>query len=220
MSTPLSWHPTLGNNDWLNYESNSGVGTTQTITDNQLTGSPNWVGAELVVKKTNSVVDHGTISAHSGSTLTYSGSMPTVAGISDSNGAMSYFIQNDLRCCTYQNAWYYNPTTKKITVYSVGAPTNVQVATIDNLINRNAAPATDNNAYITIQNLELKGSNDDAIFLKSNVSGNTIGWKVNNCDFKFIGRDGVYCYDSVQNFEFSNNTLSDVNNNGVYVGVS
>ncbi len=199
-------HLVPGNNGWLNYESYTGA---DQIVDNQLTASPNWTGAEAVVKKGNWVVDHGKITSHAGTRITYTPTMPADDGLND----MSYFIQNDIRTLDEQNEWYYNPTTKKITIYSSSMPTNVQVGNVQNLINRN------DKDYITISNLDLKGSNDDMIFLKGNTAGNTTGWVITNCNLSLAGRDGIYCHDSGTGVTITNNTLTDCNNNGAFFGV-
>ena len=199
-------HLVPGNNGWLNYESYSG---TNQITDNQLPASPNWTGAEAVVKKGNWVVDHGLITNHSTHTITYTPTMPNDEGLND----MSYFIQNDIRTLDEQNEWYYNPTTKKVTIYSTSTPMNVQVGNVQNLINRN------DKDYISISNLDLKGSNDDMIFLKGNTAGNTTGWVITNCNLSLSGRDGIYCHDSGTGVTVTNNTLTDCNNNGAFFGV-
>ena len=89
-------HPIPGNNGWLNYE--SCVGNNQ-FTDNQLAATPNWTGAEVVVKKYNWIVDHGIVTSHSANTITYTPSK----GEDDCQAGMSYFIQNDIRTLDEQN---------------------------------------------------------------------------------------------------------------------
>jgi parallel beta-helix repeat protein len=219
-STAISdaaWHPVPGNNGWLNYEDQVGANK---IIDNQLTGSPNWTGAEVVVKKYLYIIDRGTITNHTGNTITYANQRDEDGG-SDAFGSQSYFIQNDIRCLGEQNEWYYNPTSKKLVVYSATTPTGVQVSTVQNLVNRNAPSGTDNNAYITFDNIAFTGSNSDGILLKSPaIGGNTLGWGFTNCAFSLCGRNAIYCNDSALGFTFNNNTVNDCGNGGVFVGES
>lgn len=192
-------HNVPGNNGWLNYESFLGTGQ---FTDNELTGSPNWTGAEAVVKKYNWVVDHGKITDHTNGTITF---LPSVSDTLISG--MSYFIQNDIRTLDEQNEWYYNPSTKKLTVYSIGSPTGVKVATLQNLFVRN------NNNYITLDNLDFRGSNDHLIDLGS--VGGSNGIEIKNCNIEFAGNDGIWSNGSDVGGTYNNNTVSHCNNNGI-----
>ena len=199
-------HPVPGNNGWLNYESHTGIGQ---ITDNELPASPNWTGAEVVVKKFNWVIDHGPITNQSNKTITY---LPSTTDTFFDG--MSYFIENDIRTLDEQNEWYYNPTTKKLTIYSISQPTNVQIATVQNLIVRN-----DYN-YITFRNINLTGSNEHLIRLSFPNWSDCKGWEFSFCNISFAGKDAVYCNDSSDGFIFTNNTITDANNNGLDIGHS
>ena len=46
-----------------------------------------------------------------------------------------FFIQNDPRTLDVPNEWYYNPNTNKLRVYSIGTPSNVQLASVETLMN-------------------------------------------------------------------------------------
>lgn len=202
-SNPSNIHITNGNGGWLNYESHVGAGQ---ITDNELPASPNWTGATVIVKKYNWVIDHGPITSHSGKTITFTPTKSDDDGLDD----MSYFIQNDIRCLDEQNEWYYNPTTKKITIYSTVNPANlvVEVANVQNLVNRNGKD------YITLSNMDFRGSNDDMITLGSYG----YNWIITGCNLSYAGRDAIYNHDQMHTFVFTNNTFTDINNNGVYMG--
>jgi len=78
---------------YLTYESFS---SNISITDNQLVVTPDWNGAEVVIRKNDWTLDRCTITNHSGNVLTYS-SLGTNLNATANYG---YFIQNDLRCVT------------------------------------------------------------------------------------------------------------------------
>jgi len=87
------------------FETYSGI---TSITDNQLTGSPSWTGAEVVIWKSNWTIDRGPITNHSTTTLTYtSGSSYAV----QASGGLKYYIQRSINTLTYQNAWYCDGTS-------------------------------------------------------------------------------------------------------------
>ena len=146
VNTPMGRYPNTG---YLTFQSHSG---TTSITSSSLTGTPNWTGAELVVRASQWALDRTPITAQSGGTLTYSGSISHTP-----TDGFGYFIQNDSRTLDTANEWYYNPSTKKIQIYSTSSPTNVQVATQDVL-------ATVYGAYITFDGLSFTGANSNAFY--------------------------------------------------------
>ena len=191
VNTAMGRYPNTG---FLTYQSHSG---TTSITSSSLSGSPNWTGAELVVRTIRWILERQKITSQSGGKLTYSGSSDTPT---DGYG---FFIQNDARTLDAQNEWYYNPSTKKIRVYSTSAPTNVQVSTIDRL------SYTNGYNYITFDNIDFEGANTSAL---ENQNSKYI--TVQNCSFNFSGRYGIYINNQVSanesmtisNNAFNNNT--------------
>jgi parallel beta-helix repeat protein len=196
VNTPMGRYPNTG---FLTYQSHSG---STSITSSSLNGSPNWTGAELVIKKERYVFEKGTIKSQSGSTLNYSD--PAVYTPTDGFGL---FIQNDTRTLDQQNEWYYNSSTKKLQVYSIGTPNNVQVPSVNNLFSFGNGIR-----YVTIDNIAFIGSNASAISL-SNLSNITI----QNCSINFAGMDAI----TVANSPFTtitNNNINQTNDNGITVG--
>src|SRR4030095_4244485 len=135
--------------------------------------------AELVSKTSASwIITRNTITSQSGSTLT------TVRNY-DSHGFTSYnfsaqgFIQNALSTLDQANEWYYNGTTKKLSIYSTSTPTAVKVTSIDSLVRISAN-------FITINGISFQGANSDAVQLTS-ASNATI----TNCDFRYCGEMGI-----------------------------
>jgi hypothetical protein len=199
VNTPMGRYPNTG---YLTYQSFSG---STSITSSSLTGSPNWTGAEAVIRKQRWIIDRNLITAQSGSTLTYKPS-------STYNGQANYgfFIQNDSRTLDLQNEWYYNSSTKKIRIYSTTAPTNVQVATQDTLAYlkyRN---------YITFDGLSFQGSNKDAFVILSSASVT-----IQNCSIDYSGTDAIWGNQNwgqpSSSFVLKNSSINHTNNNCIYL---
>ena len=186
------------NSGWLYFESHTG---TTAITDNQLTGSPSWVGAEVVIRKNDWDISHYPITAHATTTLTFTGNTGT---LTDNYG---YYIQNSLSALDQYGEWYYNPSNTTLYVYfgAVDPSTKtVQVTTIDKLVT-----FTSGLNYITFNNLSFKGSNVAAIWGSVN---NYIA--VKNCSVDFSGNIGLrfgYC----SNITIDNCTINHSNDQGI-----
>jgi hypothetical protein len=99
------------NSGYLKYENNA---ENTSITDYELTSSPNWTGAEIVMRKYRFILDRHTVTNHSGTTLNYSTS--TAYGNNSAykpwkgNG---YFFQNHMQTLDQFGEWYFNKTTKR-----------------------------------------------------------------------------------------------------------
>ncbi len=195
VNTPMGRYPNTG---WLTYQSHSG---TTSITSNQLSGSPNWTGAEVVTRIIRWILERDVIKSQSGGTLTFTG-----AGNTPTDG-YGFFIQNDVRTLDAQNEWYYNPSTKKIRVYSTTTPTNVQVASVDEVIlNSNAS-------YITYDHVDFVGAN--SYLFENRNSKNVV---VQNCSLKFAGKIAMYINSAVSSNEsmtIDRNLFSDNNDNAM-----
>lgn len=197
VNTPMGRYPQTG---WLIYES---VGTADiSITDNQLTGTPNWTGAEAVIRKTRWMTDRNLITNHSNQKLTY---------IPGSNwGALAtlgYFFQSDIKTLTYFGAWYYNKTTSKLYMY-FGAvdPVTKEVK----MATAKTGAYSEYVSYQTFDNLSIVGFNNFG-FLKTGSPHITI----QNCNFQFIATHAIYIWpyagDAEQNgyMTIENNTITD-----------
>jgi hypothetical protein len=128
----------------------------------------NWTGAELVMRNLRWVFSRNPIANHTDSTLTY---IPMTAHYP--HWGIGFFIQNNINTLDSKNEWYYNPTSKKLSIYSVEEPIDVKLTTIDTLINLHGE-------FITIDNLCIKGANFTGIYI-ANVSYITI----KDCDLEY-----------------------------------
>lgn len=193
------------NGGYLTYESFDGGSS---ITDNQLSASPNWTGAEVIIRKQHYLIERSLITSHSGNTIYYT---PT-ATINPANGqpvaeqgtnGYGYFIQRDARTLDQLGEWYYNPSAKTLQMFFGGGnPSSfkIQISTIDTLIN------VQNNYNINISGLTLQGANMAAVYAKD--GGNIT---VQSCTVDQSGAKGVFifnCGNVVLDYVTTNYVLS------------
>ena len=191
------------NKGYLTFESHSG---TTSITDKSLSSSPNWTGAEMVLRIRRWIIDRDLIKNHSGNKITYAKSSSY-----EPRDGYGYFIQNSIKTLDKFGEWYYNPSTKKISVYfGSNSPSSntVQAATKDNLI---YAPKFSN---VVFDNLNIKGANASGVYIRN--GGNI---HLENCDIQYSGNNGVEALYH-DNFKIENSTVAYSNYGGIYLGYS
>ena len=165
--------------------------------------SKNWTGAQVVMRKYRWIMDKFTITAASGSSISFTNSGDAI------QAGWGYFIQNDVKALTQQNDWSYNSATKKISIYSTSTPVNVQVPAVEVGANLN------NNNYITFDNISFSGFNSTGI----NTTSKT-GIIIQNGAFNFIGSDAIYGYPNSPNLKVTGNTFNEINSRGIHAGSS
>jgi len=195
VNTPKGRYPKTG---WLTFE--SFVNRTS-ITDNQLTNSPNWTGAEVVMVVDKWTIDRSLITNHTNSTINYT------AGGSHSfeaSGGYKYFIQNDLKTLTALGDWYCDGTYMYM-YFGANNPSSyvVKAAKIENLITLNLKNT------ITISNLTIEGSNTYGMFFSV-----CSGISITNCAIKSIGHTGIFGYGS-NTISVDNCSINNNNNAGI-----
>ena len=177
VNTAMGRYPNAGttNGGYLSYESHSDPESTW-ITDNQLTGIPDWTGAEVVVKKAAWIINRGIITNHTTNTLTFT----DPSKYSGYNG-WGYFIQNDLRTLDTLGEWFLNKSTLKLSVYSNANPgTTVKLPVYDTLV------YALNKSYITFTNLKFEGYNVYGFYINGGSS-----FRILDCDINMIGKDAI-----------------------------
>ena len=180
------------------------------ITSSSLTGTPNWTGADVVIRFEQFIIGRDSITGQSGGTLTYTKGtgLPYLNGQDyNAHDNWGFFIQNDIRTLDQPFEWFYNRTTKKITVYYVGTPPTTQVSTIDTLVNIQLFD------YNTFENLDFTGANGHTFLMVR-----AIGIEINNCNlsFGFSGiRGATYGGANSSLARCKNNYVHDFNDNGV-----
>ena len=187
------------NTGYYYYQSHSG---STSITSNNLTGTPNWTGAELAFNNSDWSVKRRPITSQSGGTLIFTIDPKDTYIQKD---GQKFIIQNDSRTLDIQNEWYFNPTTKKLRVYSTTQPANVQVSTTETLLTN----ASKN--YITLDGISFIGSNGDNIVFSS-----ASYFTIQNCTINYSGLDGIYSsWSNGSNLIVENCTIDNSNNNGI-----
>lgn len=183
------------------YYTISAATSNTSITSSSLTGTPNWTGAEVVIRKIAWITDRSPITSQTGGTINYTSPDSYTGTV-----GWGFFIQNDARTLDVQNEWYYSPTTKKIRVYSTTMPGTVQVSTVDTLVKISARN------FITFDHISFTGANKFAF--QATAANITVQY----CQILY---PGIYAFWGAQNISpsqnliFQYNTIINSNNNGI-----
>jgi parallel beta-helix repeat protein len=187
-----------GNKGYLKIDSFDGK---LSITDLELAASPNWTGAEVVIRKNRWAIDRSKIKLHQGATVYYIASSNYEA-----KADWGYFIQNHIKTLDRIGEWYYNPTNKKVYVYFGSYnPTSyiAEATTLDNLV------AADDCSHIAIHSLTLKGANKDSFKIRKGD-----GYAISECSIMFSGRNGLNISGHA-NFRIENSSIFYSNSKGI-----
>jgi len=175
------------------------------ITDNQLSSSPNWTGAEVVIRKNTCTIDRCLVTNHSGTVINYD-ELPGVGDLYP-NIPGGYFFQNDIRCVTTTNEWFHNASTGKFSIYGDPSAKTVKVATLNYLIYDNG------HSYITIDNIDFQGSIKSGVYFNGHSNYIT----VQNCNVNLSGSDGIWIGTYMSYFIVDNNTVTNSARAGIFV---
>jgi hypothetical protein len=205
---PMGRWPKLGtaNGGYLTINSHTGY---TSLTSTGLSGALNYVGGEVVSRKSDWIMDRARILRQSGTTITcvqlpypFGG---TFYNFFDNHG---FFVQNHVNTCTQLGEWAYDSALKKIKMYFGGntpSSYSVQASTIDYLVSMSS------HNYVIFENISFKGSNSRTFSLDK-----CDHIQINNCDIKFSGIDAIYANNSqTNNITLNNCTVSYTNNNGI-----
>ncbi|MEO6357743.1 MAG: right-handed parallel beta-helix repeat-containing protein [Ferruginibacter sp.] len=194
------------NGGYLTYQASG----SSAISDNSLPSTPNWTGADVVIRKYAFILDVCKITNHSGGTISYTNS----TNYSGQNN-YGYFIQNDIKTLDQFGEWYLDKTTKDLSVFfGSNSPSSYQVkaGTIDTLfcVGDGGLAATGRVAQsnITVTNLAFEGANKFGFY---SFNGKNI--TVRNCSFN-NNYNGLYSW-NVPNAVCDNNIISNTLNNGI-----
>jgi hypothetical protein len=206
INIPMGRWPKTG---WLVYDSHSG---TTSITDNDLANTPNWTGAELVIRKINWTLERSPITDHSTHVITYT----KFSDVSPNDG-YGYFIQNDLKTLDTDiqtpniGDWYYTGTRLYMYFGAIDPATKiVKISNLDKLLTSGATNSTHFD-YITLIGVDFEGSSLETVEL----TNNTNNWVIQNCGFNYSGKNcidgGQYIHDNL----ITNNIINNTNNNAI-----
>lgn len=179
-------------------------GSSTSITGTGLSGTPNYTGWEVVVRKRQFIMDRGTVTSQSTSTVNFT---PTDgSGWGPDGIGNGFFFQNSYNAIDTAWEWYYNNSPARFDVYLTSSPVGhtVNVSTIDTV----AFIYAQNN--LTIDNIRFEGSNMETFRFNNNN-----GCTVKNCEFFFNGIDGVRVY-ACTTLAWAGNTIQYSGNNAAY----
>ena len=168
----------------------------------------NWTGAEVVARIHGYKVERNTISAQSGSTIAYS---RTIGEINPRYNSLSadpqsppgvgfgLFIQRDIRTLDKLGEWYFNPSTKVMSMYfGAGNPDSyiIKASILDTGIN------IASHTNVSVSGLDFEGYNLAGVFFND---GSDI--VISNCTINNSGVKGIFGWHSA-NTLLTNNTIT------------
>lgn len=200
---PISRYPNPNvNNGYLNFESFSG--NTQ-ITDNDLSSTPNWTGAEFVLRSHPFRLIRSKVTTHSGNTITF----PDPVDLGIKNG-FGYFFVNDLKAIDQEGEWAYKPSTGTIYVYATSDPNLDSYA----FSREDTVLQADTLNQLVIKNLDIKYAGKLALLLNKTTAA-----MIDSVDISYSGGDGIVLSNCNQ-ATIRNSSVSDVNWSGIFSQVN
>lgn len=187
------------NTGYLTFESHV---VNSSITDNQLTSTPNWTNAEVVIKKAPYSLAKYKINSHVSSTINYTGS----GTIPKDN--FGYFIQNSPKTLDLLGEWYMDSKNNKFQMYfgSVSPSSySIKVSTLDTLVE------CIRKGFITFTDLKFEGGNLAGLYLTDSP-----GTAILNCDIDNIGGRGIWAFTD-NNIKIENCSINHCNMNAIYI---
>lgn len=184
------------NKGWRAISSHNG---NVSFTDNSLPSSPNWTGAEAVVRTSPWTIARNPINNHSGTTVSFnatSNDLPL-----DGYG---YFIQNHPNTLDTFGEWYFEPSTKNFRMYfgsASPAASSVRVASVGTLVD------AQNRSYLTFSGISFQGAN-----LKTFNLSNTDSIVIMNSELLGSGDIAISGGSNPRNMRIENCIAADSNN--------
>jgi len=172
---------------YLRYEDFDG---NNSITDNELTGTVNWTGAEVVIRKNHWTAERCRVTAHSGKEIKFTYANSGINPLKEPvlyKGAkgFGYFFQNDIRTLDENGEWFFDSSNGKLLMVMDNASHVIQASTIDTLVD------TDNKSYLYFSNLVFEGANRSALY---NKEGGHIF--IVDCSFNNIGAKAIHFWNT------------------------
>lgn len=194
-------NPDAANKGYLTVQTHTGK--TQLVSQQSL--ATNWQGGEAVFRPVQWILNRARITGQTGNTLNLDGS-----GSYDITNNWGYFVQNHPATLDQPGEWYYNPANKTILLYDNQANPNDQLITAT--VYAEVIQLTDV-SYVSIRNLQIKQA------LSTNMlATNSSNLAVTNTDISQSGEDGLVIRGNGNQLLIENNSIEDINNNGVNIG--
>lgn len=148
------------------------------IEASELTGTPDYTGGQVVIRKEAYAWQVANITSQSTNRLYYT---DVYSGTYVANVGDGFFIQAHASTLDTQGEWYYNTSTKKLQIYSTSQPTGVFVPTVETLFSAHQK------SNIKVKNIDFRGANQNALNFNDLSDA-----AVTNCNVEHIGFEGVY----------------------------
>lgn len=182
--------PNTGYSTFTSYSGDSIINTS-------LTGTPSYVGKEIVVRTATWIIDVTKVLTQSTGQLKLSPKLTTTPALLG-NG---YFFQNDVSFIDTVNEYSYDSTTKSLSVYSASTPT-VQISIYDTLVKCKKST--------TLENIAFTGGNKLIVQVDTSCT-------VNNCLIQYGGWDAIAGEGTKGTVVIDNDSIVDAYNNGMAV---
>ena len=188
------------NSGYLTIEATNG---NNSVSNGKLSSSANWKGAEVVIRKSHWTIDRHPVNSHSGNTIVFQ----PVSGTYKPVRNYGFFVQGHVKTLDKFGEWYYNASSKKLSVYfgakNPGSVT-VQASALDNLVT-NVSKVE----HIVFDQLAFKGANKIAVSIHN--AGHV---QIKNSEIAFSGENAAY-FTNLPNLTLENSVVSYSQNSGV-----
>ena len=181
-------------------------GTSTSLTAPEVGTMPDFVGGELVFKSIEYSADIVKITARSGNTFTYTGTVQ----YNGAKGGYGFFVQNHINTLSEFGEWAYNGSTKTISMYFGSENPNnytIKASSVPNIVTVSGSPSD-----VQYNNIIFEGSNLEALLLT-----NASSFSVHDCEIRQTGLDGLFA-NNHQYMDVSNTHFHHINNNAFYLG--
>jgi hypothetical protein len=173
--------------------------TTTSLTTS-LTGTPSYVGKQVVAKTAHWIIDTSNVTNQSTGTLTLSPALTYGSNL----GTNGFFFQNDDSFLDTANEYTYDKVNKILKVYSSTTPT-AQYSIIDTLV------WVSKKTNITIDGINFSGANRTAFQIDTSSYITIKNSSINNC-----GSNGITAYKTHHTL-LQNDSVFNCLNVGVYM---
>ena len=197
------------NEGWLRHESS----TVNSITDNDLSTSVNWIGSEIVIKNNNWTISRNPVTGQVNKTINFNNTTGNkyVPRIGEDYG---FFFQRKLETLDRFGEWYYDGTNMFV-YFGNSNPNNhtVKTSVVDTLFHSYVS------GFFQFENLKFEGSNIVSMELFAFEPCNVV-----NCDFEFAGTDALrihgYTYAASRKLwsNVSQNRISEIQGTPIFIG--